>query len=278
MDKRLKLKIMKPKLVEIMENDWIVSYPKCVNENFEEYWDAVELMNSNPKTAEKGLKKIIENCPKGHIDAILHLGFLYNDTGKKIEGNALINKAHSIALEAIPDKFDETKDKIIWASLENRPFLRTFQGAILELMKETEYESAIEKCRFVLNVNPNDNQGIRYLLLECYFHQKEPKNVLKLINEYEEEWSLDFSYGGVLANLQLKKIEKAKELLRKALVDHPKTGKEITKKRHSEPRNEGFYGGIVLGSDYEAYDYWIRNGEFWKETNGAIEFVKENTK
>ncbi len=269
---------MKPKLIEIVKNDWIVNYPKCVSENFEEYWDAIEQIDSNPKVAEKRLKKVIKKCPDGHIDAILHLGFLCNDTGREIEGNALINKAHSIALEAIPDKFDETKDKIIWAALENRPFLRTFQGAILELMKKAEYKPAIKKCRFVLNVNPNDNQGIRYLLLECFFHQKEPKNVLKLIKEYEDEWSLDFSYGAVLANLQLNKTDKAKELLKKALKDHPKAGKEITKKRHTEPPNEGFYGGIVLGSDYEAYYFWIKNGKFWKETKGAIEFVKENMK
>ena len=269
---------MKPKLIEIVENDWIVNYPECVEESFEEYWNAVELINSNPEVAEKELKKVIKKCPKGHIDAILHLGFLYNDTNKEIEGNALIHKAHSIALEAIPDEFDKSIDKIIWAALENRPLLRTFQAIILELMKEFEYRIAIEKCQFTLKVNPNDNQGIRYLLLECYFHQNEPENVLNLINQYKDEWSLEFLYGAVLANLQLNIHDKAKSILKKALKDFPKTGKELIKKKHTKIENDGFYGGIVLGSDFEAYNYWVKNGQFWKNTKGAIEFIKQNMK
>jgi len=268
---------MKPQLIREVKNEWIVHYPKCVDENFEEYWDSIDQINSNPKEAEKGLKSVIKKC-NCYIDAVLHLGFLYNDIGKEIEGNALIYKAHLIALEAIPDEFDEKKDRITWAIIENRPFLRTFQGVILEMMKYSDYENAIRKCRFVLNVNPNDNQGIRYLLLENYFYNKEPENILKLIKEYKEEASAEFLYGLVLAYLQLNSPKKAKAALQKAIGNYPKIGKEIIKKRHREPKNEAVYGGIIMGSDYQAYDYWLRNKAFWKETNGAIEFIREEVK
>lgn len=273
-----KQKNTKPELVRAGENYWMIKYPACVHERFEEFWNAVEQMHSNPSAAEEGLKKLITECPNAHMDALLHLGFLLNETGRDVEGAALISKAYSIALQAIPDDFDDEQGQIPWGIMENRPFLRAFHAEILEMMKNADYAPAADKCGFVLGVNPNDNQGIRYLLMECFFHQGEPKAVLDLIQDFEEEGSADFAYGAVLAHLQLKNTDQAKKKLESALAEYPKVGKEIIKKRHTKPRNQSVTGGIILGSAYEAYDYWQRNGKFWEATNGAIEWVSAGIK
>jgi len=265
----------KLKLVQFADGEWELDHPKCVHEYSSDFYDAIELMDYEPATAERKLKAIIKKCDS-HIDAFLHLGFLYNSIGKEIEGNDLINQAHSIALDSIPKNFDEQNAEILWGFLENRPFLRTFQAVGLELMKEGDFVKASEKFGFGLNVNPNDNQGLRYLLLECYFHLNNPARALELIKLYENEASIDFEYGSVLANYQLGNLKKAEKSLQSAVANSPLGAKEIIKKRHTKPKNEAFGFGIAMGGKYEAYDYWMRTKKFWTETEGLIDFIKEN--
>lgn len=265
----------RPTLVEFADGDWELNNPDCVDESSSAFYDAIEVMDHEPGAAERALKAIIKKCKNSHIDAILHLGLLYCENSKEVEGNALINKAHTIALEAIPKDFDEKNAQIMWGFLDNRPFLRTFQAIGTEMMKEKDYEKASKKFEFGINVNPDDNQGMRYLLLECFFHLHDPVKALELIKKYKDDWSIDFEYGSVLANYQSGKLQKAEKSLRSAVSEFPFGAKEILKKRHKEPKNDGF--GVVHGSEYEAYDYWMRTSQFWTETDGLVDFVRSKT-
>lgn len=156
-----------PYLQKDLGGHWRTIYPNVIEDFFDDYWNAVEIMENQPRKAEEVFKKIISNCGNGHIDAILHLGFLYNETGRRIEGNALIHKAHNIALQALPKDFNPNYEEIHWGHVDNRPLLRTFHAAGLEYMNEQQYEKAIEKFNFLLNINPGDNQGVGYLLQKC---------------------------------------------------------------------------------------------------------------
>jgi len=156
-----------PYITKDIGGHWRTVYSENAEAFSDSFYEGLELMETDPKKAEKIFKQIITVCGNGHIDAILHLGFLYNETNKKIEGNALIHKAHNIALQAIPKDFDSTKERIEWGHIDNRPFLRTFHAIGLEYMEEEQYDKAIEKFNFILNVNPNDNQGVRFLVEDC---------------------------------------------------------------------------------------------------------------
>jgi len=149
-----------PFLAKDLGENWRMVYPDIVEQVSDRYWASVDLIDSVPREAIKALKNIVEICGNGHIDAILDLGFLYNENKKPIEGNALIHKAHLIALDALPKDFSFEKERIRWSELDNRPFLRTFHHVGLELMKEGKIEAAIEKFEFLLKVNPNDNQCV----------------------------------------------------------------------------------------------------------------------
>ncbi len=265
---------MKLELIPMFGADWQLRHPSCVDQQAEEYWQAMEAIHHIPNVAERKLRGIIKVCKDDHIDAILHLGFLYNDMGLPLEGNALIYKAHLIALEAIPKEFDQHHHNIAWGILENRPLLRTFHGIGLELMKDQNYRAAAKKFDFVLEVNPYDNQGLRYLLLECLFHLKKPEAILALLEKYPDEYSIEFLYGKALVNFQLGSTEKATTELTAACQEFPFGGKEMLKKRHPRPKSEAPYGyGAARGSKYEAYDFWQRNKQFWMETAGAMEFA-----
>lgn len=253
-----------------------MSYPEINEKYSEDFWTAMEVFDFEPKKAERLLKKIITKCKDGHIDAILHLGLLYNEIGKEIEGNALVNKAHNLGLEAIPNTFDPNKDEIRWGILENRPLLRTFHAEGLELMKVKFYAKAIEKFEFIINVNPGDNQGARYSLAECYFYSSNFGAFFHLNSKYPDDHSVEFFYGNVFAYFQTNNLVKAKKQLQEAIKAFPHVANELIKTNHSFPYDEFEVPlhGIPVGSRQEAFNYWARTKDLWNDKK-IISFIKE---
>lgn len=249
-----------------MGGHWQVFYPELFDQLMEEYWYAVELIDSEPKKAEKLLKKVITATNGLHFDAVQYLGYLYNENGKTIEGNALIHKAHQIALKAIPDGFNPTEEEILWLHINNRPFLRSFHSVGLELMNEGRLDEAIDKFFFLIMVNPNDNQGIRYLIIDCYSQLGRFEDFFKIDELYPDDYSVDFLYGKALALFKTNQPYKAKKQLATAAKMFPYVLEELKKAKHVFPADEFDrpLDGIPIGSRQEAFDYWRRMGKFWK--------------
>jgi tetratricopeptide (TPR) repeat protein len=256
--------IERPALIKDIAGDWRTVYPKETEKYFDDYWEAVEIMDSNPVRAEQIFKKIISKCGEGHIDAILHLGFLYNDTGKNVAGEAMIRKAHAVIVQIIPETFDLDNERIPWGWLENRPLLRTFHAIGLEFMKKNQYGKAIEKFEFVLKVNPSDNQGVRYLMADCFFYLNKYDKFFELDKLYSDDHTVDFLYGKLLALLKTNKIDEAKKQFDTARNAFPHVASELIKKKHSFPHNEfdqPLYG-VPVGSWQEAFLYGIGQKNF----------------
>ncbi|WP_323601348.1 tetratricopeptide repeat protein [Pseudomonas putida] len=95
------------------------------------------------------------------IDAHAHLSFVYlqNNNPQKALRAALAGL--KIGNRLIPEGFSGT---IIWASSDNRPYLRALQGAILAYVNLRRHKDAVTLIDKLLTFNPNDNQGIRLLL------------------------------------------------------------------------------------------------------------------
>jgi tetratricopeptide (TPR) repeat protein len=269
----------------ILEKDIVgerrMFYPDIIKQFSDDYWQAVELMDHEPRKAEKILKKVISACGNGHIDAILHLGFLYNGIGKRIDGNGLINKAHNIALQALPKDFNPDKERIAWGQLDNRPLLRTFHSIGLEYIYEKQFEKAIEKFHFILKVNPGDNQGVRFLLPECFIQLQKHDDFLTLDKSSEDSDSIEYAYARVLVYYKLEQFDKATSELKNARKKHPYVADELSKDKHSFPHEEFAQMpvqpmGIPTGSKQEAFEYWSRTKDIWEKEKGFKEFIKSN--
>lgn len=262
------------------KNEWSTFYPDIIEDYFDDYWNAVELMNEHPIKAEKIFKKIISKCGDNHIDAILHLGLLYNQIGKRIEGNALIIKAYHIVQQIIPNELYTKKDKLSWLELSNRPILRTIHAYGLELMNQKKYLEAIKEFEFIIKVNPNDNQGVRYLIIECLFHLEKYIDILKLNSKYKDDRSPEFLYGVFLVLYILDRKDEALIQYKKAKKHFPFVAEELIKSKHVFPKTddpflikqEGY--GYPFGSKQEAYEYWERNQLFWNKADGIVELMK----
>jgi len=179
-----------------------------------------------------------------------------------------------LGLEALPKTFSWRRSRLEWGFLENRPFLRAYHTLGLRLFNRGQTQEAQEVFTRILSVNPNDNQGARYLLLDCLLTTENWQEVLRIVHRYKYDISPDVSYAKVLALLALHEENKAQTSLRDAIKKHPKVAQELLKSRHVRPKSR-FPGTLTLGGDDEAFDYWERNKAYWAKGTRAYVLLKK---
>ena len=81
-------------------------------------------------------------------------------------------------------------------------------------------------------------------------------------------------YGRALALFKLGRRREATIALKEAIEYLPLVGKELLKTRHRWPKT-AWPGVITVGGADEAYDYWERWEQFWKEDPEALEWLRE---
>ncbi len=275
---------MKPILVKYSDNEWEFKFPPEISneKNHDIFWNAVEMLDYDDAAAEKVFKSLIAKFPF-FIDAYNHLSIAFSNQKKEFESFITAEKAYQIGKDCFPKEFDKKKDRLIWSCLDNRPFLRSCQILGLELQLKGSHEKAITLYDEILRLNDNDNQGARFLKLECLFAIKNLKAVRSLLDKLSDDWSIETTYGRVALEVLSGNIEIADDYLEIALGANKFLPDEIIKDKHKAPLphripGEPFFGaGIPIGSIQQAFEYWKRNKNLYKDKK-IIEFFKERRK
>ena len=262
---------MKPTVSKYSENEWEFIFPAEIDNEviYDKYSEALELLDYDDLTAEKKFKALVHKFPY-YIDAYNHLSLAFKNQNKRFESYITAEKSYQIGKECFPKQFKVKKDKLIWSNLNNRPFLRSCQIFGLECQDREEYQQALKLYRENLFLNENDNQGIRFLMLECLFATKEYRAAQELIKRYSDDASIEFTYGKVALEIIGGNITSAEKYLAPALRANSFLPGEIIKEKHKAPPphripGEPFYdAGIPMGSIQEAYEYWNRNKSLYK--------------
>jgi len=249
----------------------IPSLPKKLDDSFDR---GIDLMGGeNTREAEKIFRTVIKASPS-HIDARHHLAMLLYDRGEILPALRTWVKAVDIGIRAFPREFSLGEDRLEWGWIENRPFLRAYQGLGCILFDVGEFDAAQRIFNNLLAMNPNDNQGIRGLAIKAAFAIGSPGEVLKICKAYKSDCMVDTLYGRALVLFQLGEKAQARKALNDAIKLSPQVARELLKKRHTLPKGiSSDY--VTMGGNDEAYYYWRDQGKFWKETQGALEFCRE---
>src|SRR5271168_4741780 len=85
-----------------------------------------------------------------------------------------------------------------WGFLETRPYMRARAGLAATLNALGEVDAAIGHYREMLRLNPNDNQGIRYVLAACLMKRGDTEALKKLFKKYDEDGSALWLYSRAL--------------------------------------------------------------------------------
>ena len=115
----------------------------------------------------------------GHADAWVHVGNIRLDEGLLDEALQNYLTAEAAVLErTIGDP--ATYEGPFWLDLDSRPYMRALHGKGLALWRLGRRDEAAAVFRQQLDLNPNDNQGVRFLLpdLEAGLSWEEQESTL----------------------------------------------------------------------------------------------------
>ncbi len=257
-------------------NEWIMSYPANWYETRELFYDALELENIDEKESVKIYKRLLKKLPTCDLDSYTHYGDLLKNKKRIFEGKSLISRALVLAKCAVPEAYYLNPGSINWLDLDNRPLLRTFKFAALDYEEDGFYNEAENLYNFILKANPNDHQGIRFLLSSIYLKQENFESFYQHCDQ-QEFIGIDGSFGLIFADFKTNKIESAKERLSVYLADKPLIVKEILSNKHIKPDTLDFRLGMQdPGSVEEAYNYYQQMCDLWKSNPEFIQFLRSN--
>lgn len=264
-------------LEQVGEHEWRFLYPRLDEAAAYDALDAaVEMMDAGEyREAILPLRKLVKQFPE-FIDARHHLAICLREWDLAVElvASREWHLAVDTGLGALPPKFVIGRDLLEWGWTENRPFLRAYNGLAFDALRRGETGEALAIWQDLLDLNPNDNQGIRSAIVNGFFARRRPAEALAVCDCYPDDAMPALLYGRVLALLMLDRVDEAAEHLAEAARFAPRVARELTKKNHPAPRDlDPRY--VTMGGSDEAYYYWRDSGEFWKRTPGALAFVRE---
>ena len=256
------------------EDQWEFVYPRLTMTIYDFFEDALESWRvGDDEYAEQRYRRLLADYPE-FIDVYHHLAMLLDESGREEEAFALWQHAVEIGLQVLPEQVRAGSGELPWLFLDNRPFLRVYHGLGLEMLERGQVEGALEAFFKLLAWNPNDNQGIRSLTVDCYFRLGQPDGVLEICDKFPEDGMEGILYGRPLALIQLGEIEQAREALAIAVENLPLVAQELVKQRHREPKGLRL-DSVALWSPEQAYLYWKEQGQYWKKTPGALDLLRE---
>lgn len=163
-----------------------------------------------------------------------------------------------------------------WGILETRPYMRARAGLAQGLWEAGQREEAVEHYRELLRLNPNDNQGIRDLLMPCLIELGRDEDAEKLFKQFEEDGMAVWMYSRALLDFRKSGDSPAAGKSLKAALDENKHVPSYLLGRKRMPRAlPGHYG---FGDDNEAVLYVHGNKAAWKATPGALEWLAAKVK
>ena len=139
-----------------------------------------------------------------------------------------------------------------------------------------KHDEAIQHYKDMLHLNPNDNQGIRDLLMPRLIEMGRDEEAEALFKEYHDDGMASWIYSRTL--LDFRKMGDS-EISRKSLAAALKKNKHIPASllgRKKMPQSLPEY--YSPGDESEAMLYAKENLEAWKITAGALDWLIRQTK
>jgi tetratricopeptide (TPR) repeat protein len=181
------------------------------------------------------------------IDALGVLtGIEANSPKQVIEG---LQKAVAAGERSLGSRFFKENKGAFWGLSETRPYMRARQQ-LAEMFEATGLnQDAISQYEAMLELNPNDNQGVREPLLGLYLRTGDSDAARKLLKRYKRDASAVFAWGRVLERILADDLDGAAASLQTARKENPFMELYMTAQR---PLPEEMPHSYAMGSAEEA--------------------------
>ena len=159
-----------------------------------------------------------------------------------------------------------------WGHLETRPYMRARLALARTLDELGQREEALDHYRELLRLNPNDNQGVRYLLLPTLLEQHRDEEADRLLKDYDGDIQAMWPYARALRAFQVDGDSAgARAALRTALDLNPHVRRYLLDPESIPPDRPPHF---TLGSREEAA--YVAEGLFaaYDATRGALAWIQ----
>jgi tetratricopeptide (TPR) repeat protein len=157
---------------------------------------AFDAMEADSAAVARKLAKRALRLDPDCVDALVLMNDLDARTRKdRIEG---LKNAVAAGERTLGAKFIRENKGHFWLLLETRPWMRALDRLASELKEAGLNLDAIGIYERMLELNPNDNQGVRDPLLGLFLTVGDLKGAAKLLKKYEEDALANFAWGRVL--------------------------------------------------------------------------------
>jgi tetratricopeptide (TPR) repeat protein len=159
-----------------------------------------------------------------------------------------------------------------WGFLETRPYMRARFGLAQALWRRGARNEAIDCLREMLRLNPDDNQGVRYVLAAYLIETGRDDDLARLLKKFRGDLMADWAWTSALAAFRRTgDSEDSRKLLAKAIAGNKHVAAYLTGEK-SPPKTLPPF--ISFGGVDEAVHYVHGFCEGWSLTPGAIDWLR----
>jgi tetratricopeptide (TPR) repeat protein len=228
-----------------------------------EAWDAVG--TRRVRLARKALL-VSEDCADAYV---LLAEEIANTLG---EARTFYEQGVAAGERAIGSQVFEEDVGHFWGITETRPYMRARAGLAMVLWRMGELQQAIEHYENLLRLNPNDNQGIRYLLAPLYLEVGADDKLEVLLDEHKDEISADLLYTRALWTFRREGPSKrATAALRTAIRQNPFVPAYLLGEKQLPQKLPDHVG---RGDEDEAISYASMSRRLWSDNQEAMDWLK----
>ena len=252
------------KIIDFNKNSLDLNKEEQAQEIIYDAWEYASIVQRK-RLARKALE-IDPLC----VDAYCLLAATYESNEKKIE---FYKKGMEAFLLKHDKNYFKENEGYFWGLVETRPYMRACAGYGQALWDSGLLDEAIQQFNYLIDLNKNDNQGIRYTLVNWLLYNNLLEKAEELIEKYPEKSSF-MLFSQLL--LSIKKDNKNNEKIAKKLKAAQKSNKYILEYLLLEKilPNE-VADSYSMGSEEEAIIYCSESLKTWMKDINAINTLKE---
>jgi len=215
------------------------------------------------------VKQALELDPN-NADAYNYLASIEKDIDKAI---IMFEKAIKAGEKTLGKKFFKEEKGYFWGMIETRPYMRAKAGLADCLYAKKEVDKAIEIYEEMLELNPNDNQGIRYLLSTLLLSKDDLTKFELFIKKSEDEDCAIWNYNNALYSYRkLGRTTKTEKILMDAYKSNGFVIAYMLGIKKMPAEQPQYIG---RGDENEAISYVISTWTIWEKTERALDWLYE---
>jgi tetratricopeptide (TPR) repeat protein len=174
------------------------------------------------------------------------------------------------------EKYFEENKGYFWGMLESRPFMMHLLEQAMLLWDAGQRDRAVSQLQYLLELNPNDNQGVRYVLMSRLLELDRLDEAQELFDFYDEEYSADWLFSKLLLSIKSNQNKDIiEELYEEAVEENEFIIPFLVGKKKIPKVLPSFYSP---GDENEAIIYVDLAQRAWKNNKKAIKMLKKFNK